>query len=217
MIGWVPRPSTIVLVAALLVILSGCTGSTPTRFYVLRSSADAPSLKPSERPAEEPCLSIGIGPVRVAEYLDRPEIVTRVAPNEIRVTDLDQWAEPLRQNISRVLAENLSSFLCTRVVVLYPWNASAPIDYQVEVDINRLDGPLGGDSTLEARWMAFRLGRPKTLVAARKVVFTEPAGGKDYQALVASESRALEALSRDIAEILKTSPREGNIMAPAVR
>ena len=152
-------------------------------------------------------MSIGVGPVRVADYLDRSEIVIRVASNEIQITESDQWAEPLRQNISRVLADNLSNLLCTRVVVLFPWNASAAIDYQVEVDVTRFDGRLGGNSTLEARWMAFRSGRPKKLVASRKVVFTEPADGRDYRALVASESRALEALSRDIAEALQTSPR----------
>ncbi len=206
MMSWVLRHLIVIQISVLLVVMTGCAASSPTRFYVLRPSTEGVASKPSEGP-EAGCISIGVGPIKVADYLDRPEVVTRVASNEIKVTEFEQWAEPLGQNISRVLAENLSTLLCTTVVVTFPWSLSAPIDYQVEVHVIRLDGHLGGDSTLEARWMAFRSGRPKKLVASKKVVFTESTDGRDYRALVASESRALEVLSRDIAEALKTSLR----------
>jgi len=201
------RRSTTAVLTALFILLGGCSSSSPTRFYVLRSLSDSMNKKELQVPDREHCVSIGVGPVRVADYLDRPQIVTRVTLNEVKVAEFDQWAEPLEQNISRVLADNLSVLLCTKVVVLFPWNASIPIDYQIEVEINRLDGNLGGESTLEAQWMAFDLRGSKQLLAAKKMSFTEPTGGQDYQALVSSESRALQALTRDIAETLKTSYR----------
>jgi len=201
------RQSTVVVLTALLILLSGCGSSSSTRLYVLRSWSDPmdkKELQPSDR---EHCVSIGIGPVRIADYLDRPQIVTRVTPDEIKVAEFDQWAEPLEQNISRVLADNLSALICTKVVVVFPWNTSVPLDYQVEVKINRLDGNLGGNSTLEAQWVAFGLRGSKHLLAAKKLSFTEPTGGQDYQALVSSESRTLRELSRNIAETLKTTHR----------
>ncbi len=200
------RQSATVGLTALLILLGGCSSSLPTRFYVLRSWSDSMNTKELQASDRKRCVSIGIGPVRVADYLDRPQIVTRVALNEVKVAEFDQWAEPLKQNIPRVLADNLSALLCTKVVVLFPWNASVPIDFQVEVEINRLDGNPGGNSTLEAQWMAFDLRGPKRLLAAKKLSFTEPTGGQDYLTLVLAHSRNLEALSRDIAAGIEAFP-----------
>ncbi len=200
------RQSTTVVLTALLILLGGCGSSSVTRFYILRSLNDAMNKNERQGPEKERCASIGIGPVRVADYLDRLQIVTRVTPNEVRVAEFDQWAEPLKQNIPRVLAENLSALLCTKVVVLFPWNASVPIDYQVEVEVNRLDGSLGGNSTLEAQWMAFDVRGSKRMQATKKLIFAEPVEGQDYQTLVSAHSRNLELLSRDIAAAIKTFP-----------
>ncbi len=191
------------VLAALFIFLVGCGSSPPTRFYVLHSM----DVKESPESSGAGCVSIGVGPVRVAEYLERPQIVTRVTPHEIMIADFDQWAEPLGQNISRVLADNLSALLCTTMVVVFPWKGSVPLDFQVEVDILRLDGNPGKDASLEVQWMALDLRKAKRVVAFKKLSFTEPTGGQDYRALVAAESHNLEVLSRDIAATIGTLSR----------
>ena len=201
------RQSTMVVLTAWFTVLVGCGSSSPTRFYVLHSWTDSLNMKELQPSNREHCVSIGVGPVTVADYLDRPQIVTRVTPNEVKLAEFDQWAEPLGQNISRVLANNLSTLLCTKTVVVFPWRGAVPVDYQIEVEILRLDGNLGGNATLEAQWMAFGPREMKKLLASKKLGFTEPARGHDYQALVLAQSRNLEALSRDIAEAIKTLPR----------
>ena len=56
------------LVSAMLA--AGCSNA-PTRFYV---------LAPGEMTAvTAPALSVGLGPIGLAGYLDRPQIVTRPA------------------------------------------------------------------------------------------------------------------------------------------
>jgi uncharacterized protein len=109
--------------------------------------------------------------------------------------------------ISRVLADNLAALLCTKTVVVYPWKGSVPIDFQVEVGVIRLDGNLGSNATLDAQWMVFGLKDGKKLLATRKMNFTAPTEGKDYQGLVSAQSRLLGQLSRDIAEAIKTLPK----------
>ena len=200
------RKSTTPVLAALFILLVGCSSSSPTRFYVLHSWSDSMKMKELQSSNRDHCISIGVGPVGVADYLERPQIVTRVTPNEVKLAQLDQWAEPLEQNISRVLADNLSALLCTKMVVAFPWRGAVTIDYQVEVEILRLDGDLGGNATLEVQWMAFGLREPKKLLASKKSTFTEPTGGQDYQGLVSAQSRNLEGLSRDIAAAIKTLP-----------
>ena len=158
-------------------------------------------LQPSKK---DRCVSIVVGPVRIAEYLERPQIVTRVTPNEVRLAEFDQWAEPLDRNIARVLADNLSALLWKKLVVVFPWKGPVPIDYQVKVEILRLDGNLGGDATLEVQWMIFAVGKVKRFLASKKSSFSGPTDGQDYRALVSAESRNLGLLSRDIASAIKT-------------
>ena len=145
------RQSTTVVLTALLILLGGCSSSSPTRFYVLRSWSDSMNKKELQPSDRERCVSIGVGPVKVADYLDRPQIVTRVTPNEVKIAEFDQWAEPLGQNISRVLADNLSALLCTKVVVVFPWRC---------VGSHRLPGRSGDQSAGWQSWWEFYTRSP---------------------------------------------------------
>jgi len=156
--------------------------------------------------ADERCFAIGIGPIRIPDYLDRPQIVTRRASGEIALAEFDRWGEPMKDNLTRALAKNLSILLCTNTIAFFPWRGGIPIDYRIEMEVLRLDGSLGGNISLEAWWMVLS-GNGKRMLLAKKSNFTEAAGGKDYQSLVAAQGRALGHLSREIAEAIKTLPR----------
>jgi uncharacterized lipoprotein YmbA len=187
-----------VLVTALLA--AGCLGGTaPTRFYVL-APVDGPAVA-GARP-----LTVGIGPVAVAGYLDRPQIVTRPAADKIDLGEFDQWGEPLRDGISRVLAEDLSRQLPAAKISVFPWRGVDGVRYQVLVDIMRFDGPAAGETSLEARWRILDALTTKEL-AAKTSRLTEPAGGSGYTMTVSAMSRALAALSRDIAQTLVALPQ----------
>ena len=134
--------------------------------------------------------------------MNRPQIVTRTGKNELRLAEFAQWAEPLRSNVSRVLIENLSVLLGTDQVILFPKRVPIPIDYQVAVKVTRFDVVSGGSAQLDARWAIFAEGG-KPLLRKGQSSFSEPVGGPDYAAMVAAESRALEALSRELAGAIK--------------
>jgi uncharacterized lipoprotein YmbA len=188
----------------LLAVPFGCTTSPPSRFYLL-SSLDVTNseMKP---PADERCFSIGIGPIRIPDYLDRAQIVTRGASGEIALAEFDRWGEPMKDNLTRVLAKNLSVLLCTNTIAFFPWRGGIPIDYRIEIEVLRLDGSLGGNVSLEAWWMVLS-GNGKRMLLAKKSNITEVVSGQDYRSLVAAKGRALGHLSRDIAAAIKTLPR----------
>ena len=192
------RPLAALVLAASLTG-AGCLGrSAATRLYVLApaETTAAPSAA---------SLSVGLGPVSVPVYLDRPQLVTRPAADRIELSELDQWAEPLRDGITRVLAEDLAGQMRSVKVAIYPWRSQESIHYQVVVDITRLDGPAGGDLALEARWRVLDLAGKE--VAEKTTRLAEPTGGPGYSATVSAMSRALAALSRDMAEVLTALPR----------
>src|SRR5512135_2763058 len=121
----------------LAIVLSGCASTPSTRFFVLSSIYDPGKMRSLEG---ERCYALAIGPVKVSEYLSQPEIVTRINQNEIRLDEFAKWAEPLENNVSRVLVDNLRSLLCIRSISVAPWGRQALIDYRIEVNMIQIDG-----------------------------------------------------------------------------
>lgn len=193
-------PVTAVTFGALLMVLAGCASTPPSRFYVL---SPLPSFGTERQElANERCLAIAIGPIELSAYLDRPQIVTRLSPNELKLAEFDKWAEPLKDNFSRVLAENLSALLCVDAIAWFPRGGPTPIDYRVEVNVIRLDGNLGGNASLVARWTVYAEDEGKVLLA-RKSSFSEAIGAQDYKALVSAQSRMIAALSQEIGDAIR--------------
>jgi uncharacterized lipoprotein YmbA len=194
------RWARIPLLLVTVVVAGGCLGRTPpTHFYVL-ATMDQPAV------AGDRAVSVGVGPVNLAGYLDRPQIVTRPSADKIDLADFDQWGEPLRDGISRVLAENLARQLPAAKIWVFPWRGLEGVRYQVIVDVTRFDGPAAGETALEARWRILDGASGKD-VASKTTRLAEPAGGPGYAMTVSAMSRALGALSRDIAQALVALPQ----------
>jgi uncharacterized lipoprotein YmbA len=166
--------SAILTACACLLAIGGCVSTQPSRFYLLtplpRLEA-TPQVPPGARgPA------IGVGPVILPKYLDRPQIVTHASSYEVSVAEFERWAEPLEVNFARVFAENLASLIPTDRLAMYPWPRSTPIDYQVTLEVVEFLGRLGGESALIARWTLSR-GEGQEVLASRKSGFSATVGG----------------------------------------
>ncbi len=194
----------VTLLCPLLLALAGCGRTETARFYTLHALTDARPERLASASGED--IAVGLGPVQLPAYLDRPQIVTRKNPNEVGFAEFHRWAGPLAADVSRILAENLSLLLDTNDVALYPWRSTTPIDYRIEIDILRMDGRPGDRITLHSRWAIFSSDRGREW-AARTSTLSEPVNGNGYEALVAAQSRALAALSREIAEAVEGLPQ----------
>jgi uncharacterized lipoprotein YmbA len=200
------RPSfqfVIFLLSVSLLVGGGCVPtpqSAPTSFYVLSSLSGAETKKPTA--AKRNRATIGVGPVTLASYLDRLQIVTRASRNQLRLADFHHWGEPLEDNVPRVLAENLSFLLSTSNVFVHPWRAAPPIDYQVAMEVMRFDADETGSVSLMARWVLSRRGRRETLLT-RSTNITVPFGQGSYEEIASAMSKALAGLSREIAAAIQ--------------
>jgi hypothetical protein len=198
---------TIAILLAVALILSSCLPGGPsrtpaTRFYVLNSLYSAENKAELTPVAVLKDVAIGVGPLKLSQVLDRPQIILRTSHNEIRVADLDRWAAPLNENITNVLVDNLSALLSTGNLLKFPWKARIPLDYQVVMDITRFDGMPGDNADLRARWGILRANDSKILSKGNSVL-TEPIGEDSIPAMVSAQSRLLAKLSRAIAEEIK--------------
>ena len=198
------RP-VLVVVGVMLLVMSACSpfGSgtqRPTKNYVLNSLY---SEENTPQPvADLSDIGILVGPIRMAQYLDRSDVVIRNSSNEIEIAEFSSWAGPLRENFSRVLAENLSLWLNTKKVAIFPGSRLQFFNYNVSMNVNRFDGRPGDQSQLRARWVILDKKRKKMLFNDHTVL-SQPTENDSIEALVASQSRLIADFSRQIAEVIK--------------
>jgi uncharacterized lipoprotein YmbA len=198
------RPKHLAIMICWLV-LAGCLGgpSAPTNFYML--SALSPTQAGTSAATAEGGIRIGLVTVVVPEYLNRNEIVVNLDNTVYQLAEFNQWAEPLNDNLTRVLAENLTNLLRDGSIDIFlASDSSIPLDYRLEIDVVRLDGNLGDQVTLVAQW-ALLEAEEDDLKLMRRSEYQEPAPDKTYKGLVLAQSRAVEKLSRDIAAAIKKS------------
>ena len=196
------RPPLILLgLLAVPLFASGCGTSKASRFYTLDPVAAQNSTPSVESiPASSP--SIGIMPVEIPDYLDRPEIVTRNADNGLKLAEFDRWAGDLDKDIARVLAETMAARLPADSVFVLTGRRAIPADYSITVHVTRFD-PFPGDVVvLKAVWTV--LAKDGHQVMARgESNLDEPIRGRDYQATVTAMSRAVDKLGREISNALE--------------
>jgi uncharacterized protein len=198
---WVMRIIVLVALAVSALALSSCsTPALPRRLYVLTPLTQG---EPASRVPGVGDVTIGVGPVEVPQYVNRPEIVTGRDSPVLQSAALAEWAEPLRDGFTRVLAENLSLLLATERVAIFPRQSVIP-EYQVVVNVIQFLGQPGDDVSLVALWGL--LGKQGQELVSKKSSFREPTGGQDYEALAAAMSRAVAALSRDISAAISALP-----------
>jgi uncharacterized lipoprotein YmbA len=178
----------------LCVSLAGCFGtSRPIEYFTL-----TPLPRPTGLSQGEAGAVLAVLPVAIPATIDRPQIVTRTAENQLALSEYNRWGGSLKEDIGRALVQNLNVLLAGRPVSVVPESLAVDPRYYVAVTVNRLDGRLGELVWLNAGWTLRDLQAKRTL-AIRSFVAEERTAGPGFSDLVTTQSRLIEALSREIA------------------
>lgn len=188
----------VIILAIGVLTMAGCAPTPPPTYFQLEEPANV-QLSGIERG-----IAIGVGPLNLPAYLDRPHIVTRATEHRLELSDFNRWAEPLKDSMLRVIAVNLSNELeTTRVFALPRRIPVVPIEFKVEINVARFDGRLGGEVVLVARWIL--LGKEDQLISTKVSIIREQSTGSDYDALIKAQNKTLQKLSDEIAEAILTN------------
>ena len=189
-----------IMMGILCLAIIGCAASPPAQFYLLTPIPGAATLQCDD--PSSPVAAVGVDPVLLADYLNRPQIMVRSEPNRIEPAEFHRWAGSLERAFGQVLIDNLGLLLATDKIVVYPSNSMAQHDYRVAVQVLQFDGGIDRQVTLQARWTISDHKNQKT-VASCKMTVAEPVKGEGYQNLVLAMSEAAAQLSTHIALELK--------------
>ena len=103
-----------VILAIAAIFLGGCARSQTPRFYTLSPLQQGEGISKRANPAQN--VVIGIGPVKLADYLDQSMLVTRTSDNQAVKAEFDRWVGSLKDNFINVLSDNMSFLLSTERV-----------------------------------------------------------------------------------------------------
>src|SRR5580700_476946 len=200
------------LVGALVMSVAGCSYLAKailapqkdiSKFYLLTPTADTAAATPASAPGSNSAgdFTIGLGPIKLPPYLDRPEIVTRAAPNRLELSKEDRWGESVQNGFTRSMERDLAAQAGAAIVV-FPWYSTVHIDMQVQIDIYRFETDAQGTATLSAKWTILD-STGKNILYTVESNLTQPSKPGDNTEAAAALSRTIGDLSGQIANMMQ--------------
>lgn len=189
---------TAIIALSLTGLVIGCQTTSPQATYYTLSV-----LGETAAPKTIPAAVVGVGPLDLPDYLDRQQIVTRPAPNRLQINDYQRWAGPLKDDMLRVLRDNVKALTGAPSVVAFPWPSGQRPDLAVSLTVHAFEGEAGDRVILKAT-ATLRNLVTKSAPESWDIHSEQAAPLSDYEALVAAQSRAMAEASRSIAQKLMT-------------
>lgn len=177
-------------------LLTACGSSPPARYFSL-----SPTVSISGQDSED-AAELGLGPIRMPDYLDRSQLVTRGSGAELNVDEFNRWAEPLTPAFHRIVSTDVDNAVDGLVVVTFPWESAvnADVDYRLLGEVIRFESDRSGQVVLELQWGVRVVASGEFVIRPRRTRYTSQAGSSDNPAAVVSAMNdALAEFSRDIA------------------
>lgn len=190
-------------IAVLSVLVGACGFSRPSIFYVLDSN-DVPAQNVTLKNAND--ILIGIEPIFIPTYLDKPQIVIR-QPDSVTLTasEFNRWAEQLSDVFPRVLGDAISKNMGYPAVKQINLNRDL-FPYRLFVEVLRFDASFEKEAVLDAWWTI--MSNSGNVIYRTRSTLVEPTGD-DYGSVVRSEQKLLQEFGRIIADYVKNNLTKG--------
>lgn len=188
----------IIFFVGLCSLIAACQHSPKKNYYYLTPQAVAEKSE-SQNNNGAVLQLIGIGPVEVADYLNRLQIIDNQTDNTLSMSENAYWAEPLDKSIARVISLNLTQLNNSRSFVNFPWRNDSKPHYSLRLRVDNL-ARNGNNATINATWELVNT-ETKTSVVRRIFVRSIPVAA-GTKALAQSYSQLLGDLSKEMDDAL---------------
>ena len=186
---------------AIVILLLLCTsciqiGGEPAKvnYYLLQS------FQEEQHPYSSDALTIDLKLIGFPQYLDRNQIVTHGQDSRIRVATSDNWAEPLQDNLLRVLRKDMSLLLPQAHITLSPWEESPHNALKIDLLINDFSGRLDKETIVDINWTI----RKNEQIFDQGRFYADQPIGDSYSDLASGLSQSIGKLSHVLAKKLIT-------------
>ncbi len=190
---------SVILSVLVLIMFSACSSSPPVRYFSLNPIDAEFKQDPDD------AVMLGLGPIRMPDYLNRSQLVWRSANAEMRVDEFSRWSEPLTKSLLRIVSTDVDNLLQGVVVVVFPYEPFVrdQVDYRLVGDINRFEANGSGQVVLEVQWGIAEVDGGVIVPIRRNRYQAQASTADDPSAVVVAMNEALAQFSRDIASKLE--------------
>lgn len=171
--------------------LAGCSTHKPVSLYQLDSGSPA-------QPAQTAGMAVLLGPVVVADYLQRETLLQRQNDGSLQGSTDGRWAGSLSSDISQLMLRQVAGQLDSQRVVLAPAPTGFSPDVQVLLTITRLDSGKSQPAILDAQW---RLIDRRGQVRDNRIVHLQ----EEHAGTTASQVQAQGVLLQQLAQQLSVA------------
>lgn len=182
-----------VLLLAGVLGLAGCSMHQPVALYQLDDGQP-------EQPKQAGGMAVVLGPVSVADYLQRETFLQRQADGSLTAATDGRWAGSLSADIDQLLVRQLAWRLDSHRVVLAPATSGFSPDVQVLLSITRLDSGVHQPAILDAQW---RLIDRRGKVRDNRIIHLEERHLGSSADQVKAQGVLLQRLSEQLCAALK--------------
>lgn len=192
----VPRLIRMLGLAGLLA-MAGCAATPPAQFYQLQQGN--PGL-----PQADAGVAVLLGPLKLADYLQRETLVQRQVDDTLVITQQARWVGSLQDDVAQLLLRQLAGRLDSSRLALYPDRVGFKPEAQLLLSISRLDSGPFQPAVLEAQWRLLDGGGK--MLDSRLVRLDEAHNG-ELTDQVRAQSVLLQKLAAQMASAVRTMPR----------
>lgn len=187
-----PRLPFVLLLTGVL-SLAGCSVHQPVALYQLDSGEPA-------QPKQSAGMAVVLGPVSVADYLQRETLLQRQNDGSLTAATDGRWAGSLSADIDQLLVRQLAWRLDSQRVVLAPASTGFTPDVQVLLSITRLDSGKDQPAILDAQW---RLLDRRGNVRDNRIVHLEQPHEGSESSQVQAQGQLLQKLAEQLSNAVK--------------
>jgi uncharacterized protein len=185
-----------------LLFLAGCMRQKlPFFYYTIESS------KQAEISSAQTLPNILVGPVVIASFLDKGQLVKQQSAYAITIEEQHRWAGNLQEMFSDALINNLSSNLGINNIYPYP-DTHGVEGIQLELTLLHFEKDSNGQALLQARWKLSNTSMD--ILYAKNSTYAVIPENSSNSALVQGLSIGLSSLSLEISDAIRrtTSNKE---------
>lgn len=178
----------------LMLVGAGCSQLMPVKDKAVHHLLEP--LAP-EKPLKAATPAIAVNRASLPAYLDSEQLVTR--RDDLLVTsDIDLWAEPLDDSISRVVAANLRNL--TGSMNIQPVQRFTTLDYThlLELRVSQFENDSAGRMVLRGAWRLQPVTGADASEHAFRITVRLTADSTDVKSRVKAMNEALLRLAREI-------------------
>jgi uncharacterized lipoprotein YmbA len=175
------------------VLLNACSWRSPNADFYTLNSRDL-------TPLSAKTLNVAVTKVVTPDILNRQQMVTyEENGNRINILEFNRWGENLPYVLQNAVTNDLIAYLPNSFVKRAEYG-SDKMKYNVRIEINEIMAYQGKKVVLSAWWTVENADGEALM--RKQVKFEAPALGESIGDLVAAQNKAVNMLSKDIAENL---------------